>query len=142
MFRRVWRSVLAISVSAALTGCIDNEELGSSSQEVYTITDGIECYVDTPAQDVFTPTNCSGTWNGGPSSSTATFRVRPVILSLLGDGSSPTFSWSDSRCPPNPFHYDCTLPIKRGQPLTVRVLLTSPDDGSLIYDSRSRATYY
>lgn len=118
-----------------------DEELGSTSQEVYNIPDGIECYVDTPALDVFTPTNCSGTWNGGPSTSTATFRVRTRILSLLGDGSSPNFSWSDSRCPSDPY-LDCTLPIKRGQPLTLRVLLTSPLDGTLTWDSRARATYY
>jgi hypothetical protein len=65
-----------------------------------------------------------------------------VILALLGDGSSPIFSWSDGRCPPNPFLENCTLPIKQGQPLTVRVLLTSPEDGSLVYDSSARAIYY
>ena len=139
---RLWTIKLALTTCAALTGCLDvNEELGSSSQEVYTITDGIECYVDTPAQDVFTPTNCSGSWPGGPALSTVTFRVDTRILSLLGDGSSPNFAWSDGRCPSNPFLY-CTLPIRRDQPLTLRVLLTSPVDGSLTWDSRARAFYY
>jgi hypothetical protein len=134
---------LIVAACAALAGCLEasEEELGTASQEVSVIQDGIECYVATPAQDVFTWTNCNGSWPGGPSSSTATFRVGTRILSLLGDGSSPNFAWSDSRCSSNPY-LDCTLPIKRGQPLSIRVLLTSPVDGTLTWDSRARAFYY
>jgi hypothetical protein len=141
--KAIFRTIsTTLVVCAAVSGCMpSDEELGASIQEVYTINNGIECYVDTPSEDVFTVNNCQGSWTGGPSYSLVTFRLRTVILALLGDGSSPAFSWSDSRCPSNPYEY-CTLPIKRGQPLNLRALLTSQLDGSLIYESRVRALYY
>jgi hypothetical protein len=133
--------VIMVVLAAFSGACLDmNESTDSTFQSVYTIPNGIECYVDTPAYDQFSAESCWGFWNSGPLYSSVTFRLTTTVLSLLGDGGSPSFAWSDSRCSTNPYQY-CTLPIRRFVPLTLQVLLTSVADGTLLYESSATAEY-
>lgn len=119
---------------------IDDKETSEITQGVVVIPDGVECYVDTPAFDEFTPGGCWGLWANGPLYSSATFRLSSRVLSLLGDGSSPNFAWSDSRCSSNPY-LECTLPIRRNFPVTLRALLTSTVNGALLWQASATAEY-
>jgi hypothetical protein len=131
----------AIAICMLSIACVEIvEETSSTTQGVYTIPGGVECYVDTPAYDQFVAGGCGGFWHQGPLLSTATFRLSTTVLALLGDGSSPNFAWSDPRCPANPYQY-CTLPIRRFVPLTLHALLTSPTNGTLVYESSATAEY-
>jgi hypothetical protein len=130
-----------IAICTHSIACVElQEEVSSTTRGVYTIPGGVECYVDTPAYDQFVAGDCGGFWHQGPLYSTAVFRLSTTVQALLGDGSSPNFAWSDPRCPANPYQY-CMLPIRRFVPLTLQALLTSPIDGTLVYESSATAEY-
>jgi hypothetical protein len=95
---------------------------------------GLSCAVDKPGTEEPSYYACVSVWPEGPSSTTAFFYLSHH---LLGDGSSPPVTWSDSRCP-NQGSYACALPIWAYSPLTLQ---TSFTHFGTVYTFEAQAIY-
>jgi hypothetical protein len=78
----------------------------------------MSCFVDTPADDRFTPNRCFGVVPGAKYT-TAVFRVDAPLPENF------EVVWSDSRC--NPDHSVCSVPIQAFLPKTMKATVLDLD---------------
>lgn len=127
---------LLLASCVVVAACTEMAPSETSQSQTVTIPGGMECSVGGAA---FSPDYCEKIQRRGPNTSFATFRLTSSFLSLLGDGTSPSFRWSNPSCPASPF-VDCVLPVPYDHPVLLSGLLTSPN-GTLLYDATAAAEY-
>lgn len=130
------RRCLLMASCVVVAACVEMAPNEASRSQAVTIPGGMECSVGGAA---FSPDYCEKIQRRGANVSFATFRLKDSVLALLGDGTSPSFHWSNSSCPASPF-VNCVLPVSYDQPVLLSGLLTSPD-GTVVYDATAVAEY-
>lgn len=124
-----------LSVGAALwlgMGCGGPEQQDGEAlavEEAALTVGTLGCYVDTDAQDVPTPGQCIGYYDG------PTY----LVYEMMGAGPGYTYQWSDSRCgTTGPV---CAIPARATTRLTVTVTIRN-SSGVVVSTQSARAALW